>query len=39
MGDAICDLNMNLINNLSDVEFVHLKCGNMSKNDDDQFTL
>ncbi len=40
MGDAVCDLNMNLINNLSNVELVHLKCGNnMSKNDDVQLTL
>jgi hypothetical protein len=40
MGDAICDLNMNLTNNLSNVEFVHLKCdNNMSKNGDDQLTL
>jgi hypothetical protein len=35
MGDVVCDLNMNLSNNLSDVEFVHLKCGNnMLENDD-----
>jgi hypothetical protein len=40
MGDAVCDLNMNLINNLLDVEIVHLKGdNNMLENDDVQLTL
>jgi hypothetical protein len=26
VGETTCDLNMNLVNSLSNVEFVHLKC-------------
>jgi hypothetical protein len=26
VGEATCDLNLNPINSLSNVEFVHLKC-------------
>jgi len=40
MGDVVFDLNMNLINNLLNVEFVHLKFGNnLLENDDVQLTL
>jgi hypothetical protein len=35
MGEIAYDVNMNLVSNLSNVENVHLQCGNNLSKDDD----